>query len=95
MSQSVQIILDTISVTNKVNFGNYEKLFRHFGFGDDHLLREAISANMFNNDCIVENDASSTSSTSTAQSIQRRTRSIVWDHFTTIDGKAKCNYCTR
>ena len=28
------------------NFSNYEKLFRHFGFGDDHLLREAISANI-------------------------------------------------
>ena len=47
---------------------------------------------MNDNDCIVENDASSTS---TAQSIQRRTRSIAWDHFTTVDGKAKCNYCTR
>ena len=32
--------------TNKVDFGNYEKLFRHFGFGNDHLLRETISANM-------------------------------------------------
>src|SRR5437764_11882851 len=32
------------------NFGNYEKLFRHFGFGNDHLLREAISANILNYD---------------------------------------------
>ena len=26
------------------------KLFRHFGFGNDHLLREAISANILNDD---------------------------------------------
>ena len=32
--------------TNKVNFGNYEKLFQHFRFGDNHLLREAILANI-------------------------------------------------
>ena len=53
---------------------------------------------MNDNDSMVENDASSTSSissTSTAQSIQRRTRSIAWNHFTTIDGKARCNYCSR
>ena len=29
------------------NFSNYEKLFWHFRFGDDHLLREAISANIY------------------------------------------------
>ncbi|CAJ0891561.1 490_t:CDS:2 [Entrophospora sp. SA101] len=52
---------------------------------------------MNDNDFMVENDASSTSSISsisTAQSIQRRTRSIAWNHFTTIDGKARCNYCS-
>src|SRR6185369_11975740 len=41
---------DIILATNKINFGYYEKLFRHFGFGDDHLLREAISANIYNVD---------------------------------------------
>ena len=35
-----------ISATNKSNFGYYEKQFRHFGFGADHLLSEAISANI-------------------------------------------------
>jgi len=53
---------------------------------------------MNDNDSMVENDASSTSSissTSTAQSIQRITRSIVCNHFTAIDGKARCNYCSR
>src|SRR6266516_6849970 len=36
----------------RYNFGNYEKLFRHFGFGNDHLLREAISANIYSfNQC--------------------------------------------
>ena len=34
------------------NFGNYEKLFWHFGFSNDHLLREAISANILNNNTI-------------------------------------------
>src|SRR6185369_11693181 len=41
---------DIISATNKINFGYYEKLFRHFGFGNDHLLREAISANIYSLD---------------------------------------------
>ena len=45
--------LDLISATNKVNFGSNEKLFRHFGFGDDHLLREAISANILNYESIL------------------------------------------
>ena len=39
--------MDIISATNKINFGYYEKLFWHFGFGNDHLLREAISANIY------------------------------------------------
>jgi hypothetical protein len=33
--------------TNKINSGYYEKLFQHFEFGDDHLPREAISANNY------------------------------------------------
>ena len=39
--------MNIISATNKINFGYYEKLFRHFGFGNDHLLRGAISANIY------------------------------------------------
>ena len=33
--------------TNKVNFGYYEKLFQHFRFSNNHLLRETISANIY------------------------------------------------
>ena len=40
--------MDIISATNKINFGNYEKLFQHFRFGDNHLLREAILSNIYN-----------------------------------------------
>src|SRR5207248_10197795 len=47
------LILDIISATNKVNFGNYEKLFRHFRFGNNHLLRESISANILTGDNIM------------------------------------------
>ena len=39
--------MDIISATNKVNFSNYEKLFWHFEFGNDHLLIEVILANMY------------------------------------------------
>ena len=41
--------------TNKINFSYYEKLFWHFGFGDDHLLREAISANIYSHNPQVRN----------------------------------------
>ena len=44
--QRTQNISAIISATNKSNFGYYEKQFRHFGFGADHLLSEAISANI-------------------------------------------------
>src|SRR6266511_3275114 len=47
------MISDIILATNKVNFGNYEKLFQHFGFGDDHLLREAILANILRKNSYV------------------------------------------
>ena len=43
--QRTQNISAIISATNKSNFDYYEKQFRHFGFGADHLLSEAISAN--------------------------------------------------
>lgn len=40
------------------------------------------------NDSIIENEVSSISTT-------QKKRSIVWNHFTVVDGKAKCNYCTK
>jgi hypothetical protein len=45
--QRTQNISAIISATNKSNFGYYEKQFRHFGFGADHLLSEAILANIY------------------------------------------------
>ena len=48
--------MNIISATNKINFGYYEKLFRHFGFGDDHLLKEAISANIYSPNKFKNND---------------------------------------
>jgi hypothetical protein len=48
--QRTQNISAIISATNKNNFGYYEKQFRHFGFGADHLLSEAISANNIRSD---------------------------------------------
>ena len=44
--QRTQKISDIILATSKSNFGYYEKQFRHFGFGTDHLLSEAISTNI-------------------------------------------------
>ena len=38
LSQRIQIILDIILVTIKINSGYYEKLFWHFEFGNNHLL---------------------------------------------------------
>src|SRR5439155_25551418 len=43
-------ISDIILATNKINFGNYEKLFWHFGFSNNHLLRKAFSADILNLD---------------------------------------------
>ena len=40
------------------------------------------------NDFVIENEVSSISKT-------QKKRSIVWNHFTIVNGKAKCNYCTK
>jgi len=40
------------------------------------------------NDFIIENEVSSISKT-------QKKRSIAWNHFTIVNGKAKCNYCTK
>ena len=53
--QRTQKILDIISVTSKSNFGYYEKQFQHFGFSTDHLLSEAILANIISPNGITKN----------------------------------------
>ena len=45
--QRTQNISAIISATNKSNLGYYKKQFWHFEFGADHLLSEAISANIY------------------------------------------------
>ena len=40
------------------------------------------------NDFVIENEVSSISKT-------QKKRSNTWNHFTIVNGKAKCNYCTK
>ena len=50
--QRTQKILAIILATSKSNFSYYEKQFWYFRFDADHLLSEAISANIISQDTI-------------------------------------------
>ena len=47
MKQKIQIIMDIVLATIKIDFGYYEKLFWHFEFGNVNLLTNVILANMY------------------------------------------------